>query len=129
MLTSATSPQHSESSASPANPDASTANIVAGMANDAKHIGEQYLQLAKLELSSELSKINGIIIRSLIASGLIVAGALILCLGAGFALDELTGLSRGAAFLIVGLASAAAGGFLLRPKPSLDEKKKDTPHG
>ena len=87
----------------------SAGELVAGMAKDAKHLGEQYLALARIEIAQALHKLTGILTRALIGSGLIVVGVLFLGVAIGFAAADWDALPSWLGFALLALAVLGAG--------------------
>lgn len=89
--------------------DESAGELVAGMAKDAKHLGEQYLALARIEIAQTLRSLTRIVTRALIGSGLIVVGVLFLGVAIGFAAAEWDELPTWLGFALLALAVLGAG--------------------
>lgn len=83
----------------------STAKLVSGMASDVKRLGEEYIELMRLELARTVRTTS-----QLVAAGMLaVLGAALLAVGVAMALHENTDLSRGDAYAVVGAVLATAG--------------------
>jgi hypothetical protein len=90
----------------------SASELVASMAHDVRHLGEQYLELMKLEIRAGVNRIERLLIKRLVGGVALGLGALCLILALAFgAIDEL-GWSRWAAFGALGLIAAAGGAAL-----------------
>jgi hypothetical protein len=90
----------------------SASELVASMAHDVRHLGEQYLELMKLEIRAGVDRIERLLIKRLIGGAALGLGALFLILALAFgAIDEL-GWSRWAAFGALGLIAVAGGAAL-----------------
>jgi hypothetical protein len=82
------------------------------MAHDVRHLGEQYLELMKLEIRSGVDRIERILIKRLVGGAALGLGALFIILALAFgAIDEL-GWSRWVAFGVLGLIAVAGGAAL-----------------
>ena len=107
----------------------STGELVSGMAKDAKHLGDQYLALARIEIASTLRALTGILTKVLIGSGLLVVGVLFFGIAVGFAASEWTELPSWLGFalialVVLGIGSASLASIWLRPR--LDAEREET---
>lgn len=90
----------------------SASELVAGMAHDVRHLGEQYLELMKLEVRAGVDRIERMLIKRLVGGAALGLGALFIILALAFgAIDEL-GWSRWVAFGVLGLIAVAGGAAL-----------------
>ena len=87
----------------------SAGDLVAGMAKDAKHLGEQYLNLAKIEVAQTVRTSTQALVKVLVGSGLLVVGVLFLGVAIGLAAAEWTELPDWAGFGLLAIAVLGAG--------------------
>jgi hypothetical protein len=106
--------------------DDSAGDLVAGMAKDAKHLGEQYLNLARIEVAQTVRTSTQALVKVLVGSGLLVVGVLFLGVAIGLAVAEWTELPDWASFGLLALAvlgAAAASLATIRLKPKDDDAR------
>jgi hypothetical protein len=99
----------------------SAGELVTGMAKDAKHLGDQYLALARIEIASTLNALTRILTKVLIGSGLVVVGVLFFGIAVGFAASEWTELPNWLGFVLIalvvlGIGSASIASIWLLPR-------------
>jgi hypothetical protein len=87
----------------------SAGELVAGMAKDAKHLGEQYIALARIEIAQTMRTLTSVLTKVLIGSGLLVVGVLFLGIAIGFAAAEWEELPSWLGFGLLALAVLGAG--------------------
>lgn len=94
-------------------PDGETASeLVAGMAHDVRHLGEQYLELIRMEVRAGVDRIERLLVKRLIGGAALAVGALFLMFALAFgAIDEL-GWPRWAAFGALALIAIAGGAVM-----------------
>jgi hypothetical protein len=79
------------------------------MAKDAKHLGEQYIALAKIEIAETIRTLTSVLTKVLIGSGLLVVGVLFLGVAIGFAAADWEELPSWLGFTLLALAVLGAG--------------------
>jgi VIT1/CCC1 family predicted Fe2+/Mn2+ transporter len=106
-------------------PHDSAGELVAGMAKDAKHLGEQYLALARIEIAETIRTLTSVLTKVLIGSGLLVVGVLFLGVAIGFAAADWEAIPSWLGFALLALAVLGAGAgslasIWLRPRARSD---------
>jgi len=111
-------------------PDAreSAGELVAGMAKDAKHLGEQYIALARIEIAQTMRTLTSVMTKVLIGSGLLVVGVLFLGVAIGLAAAEWDAIPSWLGFgllalAVLGAAAASLASIWLRPRAEGDTNK------
>lgn len=91
----------------------SPGQLVAGMASDAKHLAEQYVSLARIELAQATSSLTRLMTRVLIGSGLLVVGVLFLGIAIGYAAADFGEVPPWLTYGVLALAVLAAGALVI----------------
>jgi len=104
----------------------SAGELVAGMAKDAKHLGEQYIALARIEIAQTMRTLTSVMTKVLIGSGLLVVGVLFLGVAIGLAAADWDAIPSWLGFGLLALAVLGAGAaslatICLRPKAQSDQ--------
>ena len=94
----------------------SPGQLVAGMASDAKHLAEQYVSLARIELTQATSSFTRLMTRVLIGSGLLVVGVLFLGIAIGYAAATFSEVPPWLTYGVLALAVLAAGALVIAAK-------------
>jgi hypothetical protein len=93
--------------------EASVAELISGLVNDAQQLVHREIDLAKREVAIEVNKVKQGALVLGIGSGLAIIGALLLGHMLVYLVQTLTGLSLWVSYLIVGGLFAVVGGLLL----------------
>jgi hypothetical protein len=107
----------------------SAGELVAGMAKDAKHLGEQYIALARIEIAQAIRTLTSVMTKVLIGSGLLVVGVLFLGIAIGLAAAEWDAIPSwlGFALLALGVLGAAAASLAtIRLRPGAQGEQSET---
>jgi hypothetical protein len=91
----------------------SAKELVTSMAHDVRHLGEQYLELIKLEVAKAVATIRRELVKRLIAGGALAIGALFLVFTLLFLATDELGWPRWLACGVLALCSIAAGAVTL----------------
>lgn len=87
--------------------------LVAGMAHDVRHLGEQYLELIKIEVEQGVAAVKRELIKRVIGGGALAVGALFLAFALVYLATDELGWPRWLAFGILALAACGAGSAVM----------------